>query len=186
MSSSKLEIYLRHQWYVRIAHPFVLKTNNCLHLGHKPITNHKSGTDFSWPWVEPVYIGDQEQIDVSGWVPQEGVFRKYKCKTSPSLLNITGDFHKINQTLWFLQLCLVTQCSSVCRHWNVDFRRPITYQHSWQMSGRSLSLRHAAELRTMEGHKRSCCTVDLRIQGGTIWEEESFCKDSFESVSTAL
>lgn len=43
-------------------------------------------------------------------------------------------------------MCPVTQCLTVCRSWKANFRRPIIYQHSWQTSGRSLSLRHAAEL----------------------------------------
>lgn len=46
----------------------------------------------------------------------------------------------------FLQSCPVTLRWSACQSWRADFRRPITCQHSWQMSGKSSSFRLAAEI----------------------------------------
>lgn len=44
-----------------------------------------------------------------------------------------------------LQLCRVTLRLSVCQTWKNDFWRPITYEHSSQTSGRSLSHWHVAK-----------------------------------------
>lgn len=81
---------------------------------------------------------------------------------------------------FLLQLCRVTPRWSASQAWRDDFRRPITCQHSWQMSGKSLSLWLIAEVwwRSAEQRLLQCAPVPSRLERKHLlpFADEGLCK----------
>lgn len=79
-----------------------------------------------------------------------------------------------NFLLFFLQSCPVTLPLSVCNFWKADFRRPITCQHSWQMSGRSLSLWPVVEIEKT-GSGKDLLSLHGRVRYRPLLHKPSVC-----------